>query len=970
MPLTNEEIKPFFEKEKELVANWVDKNIAEGNISKDIKNNIRVIEELFNTEHTFVASMLKLKDILQEKVKLEVYTPTQKKTLRTYIKQIDSFLNAYHSLNFGGSVIQEGRSVNEVMNHLQKIIVEQPFQAYANKIKILVHADEDLKRVFLGDSNTLSEVSKLSSQPFQRLPRYSLLFGTFKPQLADDFLTQVSGFARSLNNEIAQKELALEQMQGKKDKEREDIALRNILQLNFNNPLNKVPEKMSESVEYYMSAILTEAYPNLFYLQNGQFEIQPSSNSVLINQAFGIEIRLDGSAPVKELKFDFSTLNKNALDALYKNDANPLWLVLKSTKPINEDFSASEKIAVYAELAQAFKDSKIGDTEKYLQAANLAQNAFAIALEHEECREQVNRTFGSASPLGTWMLEKYEEHKVALAERVALFKILSSYEKVLLNKESKYGFDFGEDKQKRKQINNAIKTLDLSKSKYFELREGENGFKIKKQYHGQQIDQKDLVSDLKTVLHALKNKNVDIHSLVLDKKTGPQEHNLFLQAKDAALLEIQKQSSLIAETTVVDSQRSEPSVSSSSSSGKGEGVDEPRVQEFDLEQQLADLSSQLKQKQDQLQEVQEQNQALNALLTEQDRLMGSKDQEVAQLKGNLDDEIKSKEGMIRQLNEAQVSFDVTQKKVEQLTQNLVEQTGLNAKMKQEVGKVNEELRTQAEEMEAIRASLNDLQRRNTELVAQVQQKEYALAQESKEKLELSVQNGTLKEALNAKDGEIEKLKEDDRAAKQLYSMSETAKHTHETSVMKLEHEKKEIQVFEQSKNKSFMILGELAQYISVQEKTDWEKRVDTIPPGDWDRLDEVKQELVDLKTKLAKVDSIIEEVKNKLIARGGSGLLEKKSAIENAYKNLSGDDKIKLLNLNDETIDKKIKAKSHEPIDKFLQAIGQSRSFFQLGEVKSVKNFKQQLEEVKQKIGKEDNVEIDSTFRDKPGSRL
>lgn len=232
--------------------------------------------------------------------------------------------------------------------------------------------------------------------------------------LADTGVASAKKNVHEYNNKIKAAQIAVEEFNKfpteMKIKHKQAGMLRNILDLNMNTPLQKENLATTMFFTEYLKTALVKAYPQMFRLDiKGNVDIiLPASDSAYANihKALGYDLHklhLTGSAT---LKIDPEKFDAQTLDTLYQESQNPLWLVLKSTKPISQNFTAEQKIQAYVELAQAFKNKQIGTTGKYLAAYNIAQAALAVAQAHPQQSTKFTEEFGPESTLGKWIISK------------------------------------------------------------------------------------------------------------------------------------------------------------------------------------------------------------------------------------------------------------------------------------------------------------------------------------------------------------------------------------------------------------------------------------------------------------------------------------------------------------------------------------------------------------------------------------
>ncbi len=305
------------------------------------------------------------------------------------------------------------------------------------------------------------DIAFLTSMPMQNLPRVSMVIRAIDEQIKKfrdtdpapdyyveqqvpntpnaaiaDLLTQTAGcLGRSgpknseLQKKIGEKTVANQaealyssKGSGFSTEQKQAFFLREILNLNLNTPKANSDEARVKDFPAYLEAVLVKCYPESFGLNaKEELLIKAGANAadyINIHNALGIPIIGEtDKIQLNPAQFDAATL-----DELYNSDQNALWLVLKSTKPIDANFTAENKVKAYIELAQAYKAQKIGDTEKYSGAYHMAQAALEVAKNNPECQELVHNAFGPKSELGQWIISKH-----AKQEQATISENLSQY---------------------------------------------------------------------------------------------------------------------------------------------------------------------------------------------------------------------------------------------------------------------------------------------------------------------------------------------------------------------------------------------------------------------------------------------------------------------------------------------------------------------------------------------------------------
>lgn len=168
----------------------------------------------------------------------------------------------------------------------------------------------------------------------------------------------------------------------------------------------------------YLNNVLALTYPEYFqFTRKGELALILSANHSKyadVCAALGYNYKhLNSSSELSPQQFD-----GNVLDRLYSDSQHPLWMILKSIKPVDATFTATQKVLAYVEVAEAIKAKKIGATNKYHTAYQVAQAAIAVAGTHPECKEMVRTFFGPQSVLGQWIISKTKEQDQYIASSI------------------------------------------------------------------------------------------------------------------------------------------------------------------------------------------------------------------------------------------------------------------------------------------------------------------------------------------------------------------------------------------------------------------------------------------------------------------------------------------------------------------------------------------------------------------------
>jgi len=436
------------------------KNVNE---AKRKKSSIKAVEEFFTVNERMIDSLVAFKDILE--MLSNEFQEFQGPKIKAYLKQLDELLLAYQDLRLMDCITQTDTPA-AAMTALHQKISSPLFKRYADSLSELAYSQETINQrmmpyeksvaSFLGQKELGKEYLGLLSTytliPVQYLPRLGMLMkeveGQFQKesllknrdnsvllamplieesllilkQLPDVFNERVR--ARD-NAKKACTEKATEKMHRKSASGRKTTLLKSLLELNLNNPLELHDSNGVVFFDAYLKQLLVKAYPKDFSMNRALFSMnlegplfEDESKRQMVLGALGI-------IDVKSILFNPEQFDPNQLNELFKLDKNPLWLVLKSTIPVGPNFSAAEKISTYIELAKAFYDKRIGPTEKYLGALEMAKAAYAIETtdpQDIQRRDEAFQPLLSALPdkevrklaeegrLGDWIVMKHQQH--------------------------------------------------------------------------------------------------------------------------------------------------------------------------------------------------------------------------------------------------------------------------------------------------------------------------------------------------------------------------------------------------------------------------------------------------------------------------------------------------------------------------------------------------------------------------------
>ena len=419
---------------------WYDYNIGVKDLTLIEKQGITSLKKYFKTENTYISNMAKLREGLFKYTTTGIYeqddktkkiisfknlSAEERELVNQYSKKLEQLLQAYLALQSHDPITQKKSSPGQVIQAIGNMMKTKEFETYNFCTKDLAIMQKKIGAI------TAFQNMKIDNQKFsdfnimlvQHLPSFpihfkplveslkeisskSTVFPISSYQVSIGILETVTKFADATLIGVGNLDsaaVAIEQMKGIKTAELHSFAMRAILGLNFNNPLQPKPKTKIE-IDFpdgYIKEILVKVYPNLFgYDGKKDLKIGGTSGQYInTSAALGMNLsELNSKFTFNPQKFD-----ANKLDELYKEDNNPLWLVLKSTKPIDKDCTADQKIQVYIDLANLFEEKLIGAKNKFSSLINLAKAAFAVANMHPELISKVIESFGPNSKHGEWL---------------------------------------------------------------------------------------------------------------------------------------------------------------------------------------------------------------------------------------------------------------------------------------------------------------------------------------------------------------------------------------------------------------------------------------------------------------------------------------------------------------------------------------------------------------------------------------
>jgi biotin-(acetyl-CoA carboxylase) ligase len=399
------------------------------------------IEEALLTEAKFIADMKRFRLLLTMTLRHLVAQNTDEARkdaliFKDYLDKLEALFNDYSQL---ANPLENITSANpeELLNTMCARFKENHFQLALNQLMDLTEKYNSVNEVFekkyraqLEQSELFHTISRglgfqgMLIMPAQNLPRYYMPLEEMVKKLkgaeleslnpnVPAMIAKAEDAIQGIKDTIGRRQAVLRAIEqyNQASENKKNMMLRNIITFE-RDALNS--SQKTRDFPIYLNKVLELTFPEYFQLtRKGELALILSathSKYADVCAALGYNYKhLNASSELIPQRFD-----ANALNRLYQDSQHPLWIILKSIKPIDETFTATQKIQAYAEVAEAIKSKKIGATNKYHTAYQVAQAAIAVAESHPECKEMVRTIFGLQSELGQWIISKTKEQDQSL----------------------------------------------------------------------------------------------------------------------------------------------------------------------------------------------------------------------------------------------------------------------------------------------------------------------------------------------------------------------------------------------------------------------------------------------------------------------------------------------------------------------------------------------------------------------------
>ena len=438
MPYSHEVMLSVIKDGQDIVSKWstgmkLDLSMS-GKSEREIKvkrDTVESLSEFFDVSLKYVKKMSDLHQMLehfQDTPEFKNMNSEQSLTYNHYLGDVEQVLVVFDALRLVEAISSLDASPALVLSSLNDKITGVMFNQFTEAAKKLVFSQKAMTELYSEHQGDLDPYFKRLSQDMglplfmniasyfletiQYVLRLSILvkaisesfekekkLGFADPEaLTLAFAQQLScvttTLAQTTNEEMRMREVLDKGLldidirigHERSPSKRQVMVCKAILSLNMNMTpqLDLVNRVEADYFDIYLKKSLALAYPEQFEFEAGCFTFNTTGELVQERQpdryvdivkALGIDCGAD------QWTFDAKRFDVETLDGLFLNDGNPLWLVLKSTIPVGDEFTSTQKIQAYIDVAEQYAHKKIGKTDKYLGAYEMAKAAYAVAAE-------------------------------------------------------------------------------------------------------------------------------------------------------------------------------------------------------------------------------------------------------------------------------------------------------------------------------------------------------------------------------------------------------------------------------------------------------------------------------------------------------------------------------------------------------------------------------------------------------------
>ena len=341
----------------------------------------RQVENFILSERLCVTNALASTVLLDDLLRAPEINSNEKNTINKYLELVRSLQLSYTFLNLDSILEPANQSLSKTIHTLSNEYQEPFYIAYQRVLEDLRLAGQDIV--------LLSKKHPLLSPHLERYITPLLGRTNAYPELLSELGLAMSQNSMDSSSVMNARAVAIERVAeldatvaaytglsgfAASSAQRQEAALKMLINSEASILSNRYPNDPDNSQikiyrSTYLKILLTEAFPEIFG-ENAYniIEEEESENISVLGQALGVEENQDTIAP--------EAFNIAALDKLYKQDRNPVWLLLQIIKPVDGEFSLIRKIMVYETIIQLTKEGilKFSNDAPLDQARLLAQN--------------------------------------------------------------------------------------------------------------------------------------------------------------------------------------------------------------------------------------------------------------------------------------------------------------------------------------------------------------------------------------------------------------------------------------------------------------------------------------------------------------------------------------------------------------------------------------------------------------------
>ena len=344
------------------------------------------IEEFVKNQRSSVIRLCGGEVCLFEYLNDAAVNDVDKELIRKYLNHVASYRVAYELLNLHEILVPEEQTLEQASSKLCEKYNSRGFEKYQSITEAMYPLAMQINNLSKKYPH-LQNADKYTSPVFQVAPRYALQFKDLKKEMEK---MNINTDSIEHTRQTAKKRAA--SYQGVVDSyqcvselpmgsvQRREAAITGLLQMHLLPMMYDEEAYKTDEIAFhkstYLENLLVEAYPDSFMKPDDVFLVSSGINkhTLQIYDALGI----DATRAKEPLRPEI--FQPNGLDNLYRMTNNPVWILLKTIKPISEQWSLLNKVAAYHELIQLTKNGrfKLNNNLAIDQARSIADDLLNI----------------------------------------------------------------------------------------------------------------------------------------------------------------------------------------------------------------------------------------------------------------------------------------------------------------------------------------------------------------------------------------------------------------------------------------------------------------------------------------------------------------------------------------------------------------------------------------------------------------